>query len=66
MKDGEPSAGKLRPTPPSFRQSGQFRRLGEPALDGLMSEIGVREPLGPRIGPPRNICGRGKAPGGGR
>ena len=40
MKDGEPSAGKLRPTPPAFRQLGQFRRLGEPALDGLMSEIG--------------------------
>ena len=39
MEDGEPGAGEFRPAPPAVRELGQFRRLGESPLDGLMSEI---------------------------
>ena len=37
MEDGEPGAGV--PAPPAVREPGQFCRLGESPLDGLMSEI---------------------------
>jgi hypothetical protein len=52
MEDREPGAGELPPAEPTLCQLGQFRRVGEPSLKGLMSEIRSTQPFCPRIGPP--------------